>query len=67
MESVEGRRVVLVDDVLVLGGHLRACAAKLKAGGADVVLAMCAGRADQIPVADPFAARCETLDDFEPS
>ena len=64
--SVSGERVVLVDDVLVLGGHLRACAAKVRAGGADVMLALCAGRADQIQAADPFGARRETLDDFEP-
>lgn len=66
IDSVEGDRVALVDDVLVLGGHLRACAAKLRAGGADVVLALCAGRADQMQATDPFAVRCETLDDFAP-
>lgn len=64
--SVAGERVVLVDDVLALGGHLRACAAKLRAGGAEAILALCAGRADQIQAPDPFAVRCETLEDFEP-
>ena len=64
--SLTGERVVLVDDVLALGGHLRACAAKVRAGGAEVILALCAGRADQIQAHDPFAVRCETLDDFEP-
>jgi predicted amidophosphoribosyltransferase len=64
--SAAGERVVLVDDVLALGGHVRACAAKLRAGGAEPILALCAGRADQIQVPDPFAIRCETLNDFEP-
>jgi orotate phosphoribosyltransferase len=63
---VAGARVVLVDDVLTMGGHLRACAAKLREVGADVVLGVCAGRADRIPAADPFAVRCETLEDFIP-
>lgn len=64
--TVEGERVMLVDDVLTLGGHLRACAAKLRSAGADVLLGLCAARADQIPAKDPFAVRCEILRDFEP-
>jgi hypothetical protein len=64
--TVEGERVVLVDDVLTLGGHLRACAAKLRSAGADVLLGLCAARADQVPAKDPFAVRCEILSDFEP-
>jgi hypothetical protein len=65
IEPVRGEQIVLVDDVVTLGGHLRACAAKLRGGGA-VWLGLCAGRADQIPAKDPFAVRCELLDDFEP-
>jgi len=64
--SVFGQRVVLVDDVVTLGGHLRACAAKLRNAGADVVLGVCVARADPIPASDPFAVRCETLPDFVP-
>jgi glutamine phosphoribosylpyrophosphate amidotransferase len=64
--SVTGERVVLVDDVLASGAHLRACATKLRAGTAHAILALCAGRADQIQAPDPFAVRCETLNDFEP-
>jgi predicted amidophosphoribosyltransferase len=63
---VEGEHVVLVDDVLTLGGHLRACAAKLRAHGANVVLGLCAGRADQMQVPDPFGVRSEQLEDFVP-
>jgi hypothetical protein len=64
--TVESERVVLVDDVLTLGGHFRACAVKLRAERADVLLGLCAARADQIQAKDPFAARCEVLSDFEP-
>jgi predicted amidophosphoribosyltransferase len=39
-----GIKVVLVDDVLTSGGHFRACAAKLKAGGAEVAIGICGGR-----------------------
>ena len=60
----QGEQVVLVDDVLTLGGHLRACAAKLREEGADVLLGLCAARADQIPAKDPFAVRCEILSDL---
>ena len=66
IRTVERERVVLVDDVLTLGGHLRACAAKLRGEGADVLLGLCAARADQIPARHPFAVRCEILSDFEP-
>ena len=66
IEPVEGQQVVLVDDVLTLGGHFRACAAKLRKEEADVLLGLCAGRADQIPAEDPFAVRREILDDLSP-
>lgn len=37
-------RVLLVDDVMTSGGHLRACARKVRESGAQVVLAVCGGR-----------------------
>jgi hypothetical protein len=64
---MRGERVVLIDDVVTTGGHLRACTAKLRSDGAEVLLAICAGRADSAQVADPFAVRSEELDDFWPS
>jgi predicted amidophosphoribosyltransferase len=59
--SVDAERVVLVDDVVASGGHLRACWAKLEENGASVVLAICAGRADANQVRDPFAIRIDEL------
>jgi hypothetical protein len=58
--------VGLVDAVLTSGGHRRACTAKLRANGADVVLAVVAGRADDEQVPDPLAVRCEEIADYEP-
>lgn len=63
---VRHQSVVLVDDVLISGSHLRACAARLYAGGARVLCAVTAGRADDTPVADPFGVRVEDLADFPP-
>jgi hypothetical protein len=63
----EGRGgYVLVDDVLTSGGHLRACAAMLRAHGRSVELALVAGRADRAQVAEPFTMRTDVLADFAP-
>ncbi len=59
-------RIVLVDDVLTSGGHLQACAAMLRHRGADVVLAVVAGRSDRAQVEQPFAVRVDELADFVP-
>lgn len=61
----EGRGIVLVDDVLTSGGHLRAAAAFLEAQGGTVNGAVCAGRTDDgFTVADAFALRIENLEPF---
>lgn len=67
--SIAGQRVVLIDDVIASGGHLRACAAKLTREGraGRVSLAICAGRADDTVVADPFATRLDVLQDLQVS
>lgn len=58
--------VVLVDDVLASGGHLRAAAAFLSDCGANVIAAVCAGRADDTEADDlePFKTRTDVLPDF---
>jgi predicted amidophosphoribosyltransferase len=57
------RRVVLIDDVIASGSHLRAAAAFLESQGATIVKAICAARADDSPVVeDAFAIRTITLE-----
>jgi predicted amidophosphoribosyltransferase len=65
MDAVKELPVVLVDDVLTSGGHLKACAAMLREAGADVLMAVVAGRADGAQVPDPFAIRTEDIPDYE--
>ena len=50
------RPYVLIDDVCTTGGHVRACAARLKEwGDIDVILAIAGAQTQQEPV-DPYAA-----------
>jgi len=44
-EALEGRQIVLVDDVMTTGATLSACASALKKGGAGRVLALAMARA----------------------
>lgn len=59
-------QIVLVDDVLASGGHLRAAAAFLIDCGAEVQMAVCAGRADNSDTGleCPFSIRTDVLPDF---
>lgn len=49
------RPYIIIDDVLTTGGHMQAGVAELRNQGAKVVLAVCALKAEQAAVADPFA------------
>lgn len=59
-----GSRVILVDDMLTTGGHMRAAAAFVEHCGAEVTMGICAGRSDESLVSDAFAVRVETLERF---
>ena len=63
-----GLRLVLVDDVVASGAHLRAAAAFLTDCRAEVLCAVCAGRASQtIPAcATPLMSSVDVLTDFQP-
>jgi len=56
--------VVLIDDVMTLGGHLRACADVLRSHGMRVEHALTVGRTVKTPVQAPFAMPPEDLEDF---
>lgn len=60
------KRVVLVDDVMTTGGHLRAAAARLRSEDCYPVLALCVGRnTDDLPQ-NAFTMITEELEDFVP-
>lgn len=53
--------IILVDDVLTTGGHLRAAAHLITSSGGRVWRAACPGRTYQVAPADPFAIATEPL------
>lgn len=60
-------QIVLVDDVMATGAHFRAAAAFLRDWGGHLLVAICAGRADNsgaLP-GDPFRTRTDILKDFQ--
>lgn len=58
---------VLIDDVMTSGGHLQACAARIKASGASIAAAVVCGRTMHVQVTNPFAMPIEELADFDPN
>ena len=54
--------VVLVDDVLTGGGHLKASTWVIEDGGRTVHSAICCGRTVEAQLADPFAVPVEVID-----
>jgi len=65
--TLDGRRVVLVDDVVVTGAHLRAAAAFLTDCGAHVACAICAVRAtdEVVRQGDALTPSSLVLPDFQ--
>jgi hypothetical protein len=57
---------VLVDDVCTSGGHLRACAAKLKSVGHACTLGLAGAQSDDLEVDNPWRVELRELDDFVP-
>lgn len=57
---------ILIDDILTTGGHLQACAARIRATGSSVEAALVCGRTKHIQVSNPFAMPVEEFADFDP-
>lgn len=51
---LDGRRVLLIDDVLTTGATAASCARALKRAGADQVTLLTLARADRRPISDPL-------------
>lgn len=65
--TIPTQPILLVDDVMTSGAHLRAAAAFLRARRATVAGAICAGRADNAFLGtNAFAIRIEELPDYTP-
>ena len=65
VSSAPGPRILL-DDVLTSGGHLKACAAKLREAGHDPQFAICCGRTCHEQLENPFVVPIVELPDFDP-
>ena len=65
--ALSGQRLVVVDDVMASGAHLRAAAAFLRDCGAEVLCAICAARAcDTLtPNRSPLVRSVDVLRDFQ--
>ena len=66
VEDGEEYHVLLVDDVTTSGGHLRACAARLKRAGIEVDLVICGGKTVYDQSKGAFDIREEELEEYKP-
>ncbi len=62
----ESTNVLLLDDVTTSGGHLKACAAKLKKAGVSVELCVCGGKTVYDQNQRAFSLYEYTLDEHKP-
>lgn len=60
--DMDGERIILVDDVVTSGNHLKACATILRAQGSIVDHAICAGRTAWERPAQMWAVPIENVD-----
>jgi hypothetical protein len=65
-KKLPNAEIVIVDDVLTSGAHIRAAVAKLAEKNGKCRLAICAGRTVSVQVKNPFDVIEEKLDDFAP-
>jgi ComF family protein len=60
-ETVAGRRVLLIDDVLTTGATLSACGAALKRAGARYVAVLTLARVDRRSAVEPYPVQAEAV------
>ncbi len=65
-KGAAGADRILIDDVLTSGGHLQACAARLRENSLKVKGALVCGRTTHAQLTNPYNVPVEQLPDFDP-